>query len=351
MKNIESATKGGDSQSEEKPLKEGHVLFCSDDAGFSQLLVASYSLLEAADPRRKLRISIFTGGKSPLSSEHIKTLTERLAQYSFATLEVINIDPYLTSYYAAFYNPGVMWSVFTWARCFVGDVFKDEIGNVVYLDIDTFVRADLGELYELDLGDKVIATVYEDSRTESAARGNLDYWQSPLIDPAAERYFNAGVEVFNLEAVRKENLVAKAADWYTKHRDIATRCDQDALNGLLWNRVLPLPMAYNYCDGWCERQLKHSIHEKWWRGNPPRQVLEAIIAPRIIHFWGIKKPWRWNHRPERKCYEAAMRAVGLLGAKEHLSGATIPRRIVSALFSVYHNALRHLARYRLKRIG
>ncbi len=333
----------------ERPPKDGHVLFCSDDGGFPQLLMAIHSLLKAANPARKLRISVFTGGENCISDEHVETLSSLTAKRPFATLEVVDITSFLEKYRNAFYSPGVHGGMFTWARCFMGEIFEKECGNLVYLDIDTFVCVDLGALYDLDLGENVIAAVYEDSREEAADDCN-SHWTGGLVDLAAERYFNAGVGVFNLSAVRAENLLSRAVNWYATHRDSAACYDQDALNALCWNRVLPLPTAYNYSDGWCERQLKYSVRDKWWRGNAPQDVLDAIISPRIIHFWGPKKPWKWNRRPERKRYERAMREVGLLAADGHLEGSTVSRQILAALSDGYHAFLRQVAHYRRKRL-
>ncbi len=326
---------------------EGNVLFCSDDKGYMQLTVALYSLLKNAERDRPLCVSIFTGGDNMLSAEHYAALEELVAKYPFAKLRLVDVSSILTKYRVVFYNPNVPWGILTWARCFIGEVFKEEKGNVVYLDIDTLICSDLSELYELDLGTDVLAAVYEESRQEGMGRGAA-FWQGPIMDPRAERYFNAGVQVFNLAVFQKEHVLSVIADWYAQHRAEATRCDQDTLNALFWNRIRPLPPTYNYSDGWCERQLKHSCREKWWRGNSPCEVLEAIVAPRIIHFWGFKKPWAWNHRPEGKRYEQAMRDLGFLKRGEALPGTTLSRRLVSLFFSGYHAILRRLARYRLQ---
>ncbi len=331
-----------------RDAKEGHVLFCSDDKGYMQLTIALYSLLKHAETDRPLCVSIFTGGDNALSAEHYAALETLVTKYPFAKLDIVDVSPILVKYQTVFYNPNVPWGILTWARCFIGEVFKEEKGNIVYLDIDTLICSDLSELYELDLGSNVLAAVYEESRQEGMSRGAA-FWQGPIMDPRAERYFNAGVQVFNLHIFQSENILATIADWYSQHRVEATRCDQDALNALFWNRTHPLPIAYNYTDGWCERQIKHSCREKWWRGNPPCEVLGAIISPQIIHFWGQKKPWMWNYRPERKRYEQAMRELGFLKRGESLPNTTLLRRFIALFFSGYHAALRCLAHYRLQR--
>jgi len=331
--------------------RQGHVLFCSDDGGFLPLKVALYSLLRAAEPTRPLRVSVFTGGEGALSPAHRHELEALAAAKPGCRVDVIDVSAQLTRYHAAFFNPQARWGILTWARLFIGEVFASETGNIVYLDIDTFICRDLGELYDLDLGTDALAAVYEDSRAEGMVRDPACWTNAALLDPAATHYFNAGVLVFNLKLFRDENILARAADWYARRRDEAIRCDQDALNALLWDRVRPLPPKWNFSDGWCERQLKHAVREKAWRGNAPRTVLEAILSPAILHFWGKSKPWKWNHRPERKRYERAMRELGMLEKGRFLPGTTLPRRLVAVFFDMYHAVLRAVAAGRLAACG
>ena len=57
---------------------------------------------------------------------------------------------------------------------------------------------------------------------------------------------------------------------------------------------------------------------KFWQGNPPQECLEAALDPAILHFWGPKKPWKVSHRPYRKLYHEAMRAIGQTPPREPL---------------------------------
>ena len=63
---------------------------------------------------------------------------------------------------------------------------------------------------------------------------------------------------------------------------------------------------------------KRDTSAKYWQGNPPQECLEAALDPAILHFWGPKKPWKTCHRPYRKLYHEAMRAVGQVPPKEPL---------------------------------
>ena len=324
----------------------GHVLFCSDDRGFLPLTVALYSLLKSANPSRALRVSIFTGGEEALSPEHVARLRAVAEGYPFVALEVVDVSWLLARWHDAFFNPKSAWCMLMWARCFIGEIFREEKGNIVYLDIDTFVTDALDDLYDLDLGGNALAGVYESSRQEDQTRC-ASFWNCGLIDDSAERYFNSGVLVLNVEYFREEHVLEKLATWFVQNREKVFRDDQDALNALFWNRILPLPPAFNYTDGWCHRQLKHSVRQKWWRGNPPREILEAILNPRIIHYWSKSKPWKCNHRPERRRYERAMRELRFLPKGQTLPGTTFSRRLEVSFFDVWNAILRLIARIRL----
>ena len=331
--------------------RPGHVLYASDDNGYSQLCVAVFSLLWSADPCRRLRISVFTGDV-PLSAEHVAALESLASSMSFASLEVIDVGPLLSRYESAFANSGTHWGPMIWARCFVGEVFGEDVGNVVYMDIDTFVCRDLGELYDMDMSDcgdgrpLVLGAVCEEHR-ESAAPDDPAF-STGLIDPRAEQYFNSGFLVMNVGAFRDEGLLGKIVAWYEEHKSVAKRPDQDTLNCMFWDRTRFLHPRYNHCDGWLERQAKCSLSERHWRGNSPREVLEAVLDPSILHFWGSRKPWKWNHRPEGARYAAAMKCLGLVDGS--LPGTTPARRMVGALFAAYHALLRASVRRKLRKI-
>jgi len=331
--------------------RTGHVLYASDDNGFVQLAVAIHSLLAHADPTRRLRVSVFTGCGA-LTEPHCRRLRELAAPFPFAELAIIDIGEALERHRDAFARSGTHWGPMIWARCLIGEVFRTESGPIVYLDIDTLVCRDLGELYDLDMSDcgdgrpLVLGAVCEECRESGAAHDPL--WSNPLFDTRANRYFNSGFLVMNVVAFRAERLFDRIVAWYAAHKRDVQRPDQDALNCLFWDRTHFLHPRYNHCDGWLERQRKCPLTAAHWRGNAPREVLEAVLEPAILHFWGAKKPWHWNHRPEGARYAREMRQAGVLTGA--LPDTTLMRRVEGAFFTVYHKLLRRQAAARLGRL-
>lgn len=329
----------------DRASKSRHVVFATDDRGFLPLMVAVRSLLKSADKAFPLRVSILTGCGA-LTREHEAALLG-LAEGDEASLEVINCDDLMTRYRNVIGKENGVWGSMMWARCFIAECFPEAHGNIVYLDIDTFVCCDLAELYNLDLTGMVLAAVPE---TRRDARENPDpIWESDIMSSQATAYFNSGVLVMNVDAFREERLLPQIMDWYGVHRDAVTRPDQDALNCLFWARTVWLPARYNHCDGWLDRQFKQSANDAHWRGCPPREILEAILNPAILHYWGPKKPWKWNHRPEGRRYERCLRELGLVEGR--LPGTTPVRRIVGGFYEAYHAIARRIAAARLSRLS
>lgn len=128
---------------------------------------------------------------------------------------------------------------FTWMslmRLLLPDLVDCE--RILYLDVDTIVCEDLSMLWDLYMGDRWWAAV-----EESAG------WWKPFGMP----YFNAGVSLFNLEQMRKENIVQRFVE------DLNTNKyrfpDQDVLNRYaVPNKVIPLPTRYNeaFCTGYTD---------------------------------------------------------------------------------------------------
>lgn len=87
--------------------------------------------------------------------------------------------------------------------------------------------------------------------------------------PTSCKYFNTGVLLMNLKKWRKFHVCRKTVEFLQKNKD-ARFMDQDALNGVLYNKWLELPGKYNVqCDS--------GINE-----SP-----EAVV----IHYLCVFKPW------------------------------------------------------------
>jgi len=169
-------------------------------------------------------------------------------------------------------------SVSTMDRLFLPELLK-HLDKVLYLDIDILIQADVGELYDTELGNNVFAGKRTKLKTwanmiKPITRATMHFapekaWdiRKRLHDEAdlTSRTFNAGILVINLDLMRKENFT-------TEHLFLVEQCrmnDQDVFNIYSKDRVVEIGTEWNH------------VPAQDFNNNP-----------KIIHWAGPAKPWK-----------------------------------------------------------
>lgn len=153
----------------------------------------------------------------------------------------------------------------TYYRYLIAGLF-DDFETALYLDSDLIINGSLQDLWNIDLGDYYAAAV-PDSWIMA------DNYQYSLGFKENEFYFNAGVILFNLKAIRDSDLVEEFFSINKTCNDWIKFQDQDVLNIVLKNKVYRLDLKYNFT-------LKDSL-SNW------SQSKSALI----VHYTGVIKPW------------------------------------------------------------
>lgn len=284
------------------------VAFSCDDNGAKFLCVTVWSLLDRYRGSEPIRINVFEGFGGHSDGNKAK-LAEVVAKFPNASVRYVNVEEAIRPYGDLIMNrEKSRWNVFTWTPIFTPLLLADATGTVAHFDIDMLFNDDVSRLLDLDLGENLIAAVAEYGKGDPVITEAV--WGKGILPSEVERYFNTGTIVFNTAKCRAERTWEKILAWYRTHYDIADRIEQDAWNALYHDRTLLLPLRWNFHDRLIRSYPKRDIRAKYWQGNPPKECLEAAMNPAILHFWGPKKPWKPCHRPYRRLYHAAMRAVG-----------------------------------------
>ena len=152
-----------------------------------------------------------------------------------------------------------------------------ELDKILYLDCDIIVRQDLARLWEeIDLGDNYLGAVYE-----AAIEGQAERFRALGCDPA--KYFNSGFLLMNLKQMREENVSEKLLE--------ACRVpylefpDQDALNQVCQDRVLPLSPLYNSIRTFFIPKYKPDFVRQYGE-----ELWGKVQREATIHYTG-GKPW------------------------------------------------------------
>jgi lipopolysaccharide biosynthesis glycosyltransferase len=136
-------------------------------------------------------------------------------------------------------------SASTYARLFIPQLFRD-YKKVVFIDSDTVVKADLATLLDVNIGSNLVAAVKDIvmegfvkfgtmSESDDGIMPAEQYLKKTLGMTNPDEYFQAGIIVFNVEQMVKENTFAQLMSalkakkyWFL---------DQDIMNKVFFGRV------------------------------------------------------------------------------------------------------------------
>lgn len=222
-----------------------------------------------------------------------------------------------------------------WYRIYLPDLLP-ELDRVLYLDCDMLVVGDLTPLWRTGLDGHYLAAV--SNVLERDARD----WPRELGLERAGDYFNSGLLLLNLAALRRDGMPARLAAFGRESGRRLRWPDQDALNALLARRRLPLHPRWN-----CQNSLFYYPEARRTFGADA--IAEAVSDPAILHFegGGIVKPWHYLSRhPYRARYLEHRRATPWPEVVPE--GRTALNRLLRPLPTPWTIAI-HKARHRLRR--
>lgn len=182
-------------------------------------------------------------------------------------------------------------SVETYYRLIIPELMPD-YHKVLYLDCDMIVERDVSELYDIELGDNLVAAAKDVDAAGQINLGN-EKWKSYIIEDLGVaipyNYFQAGVLIFNLDGLRKATSINKLLEMAQTHR--YTYLDQDIMNIICKDRVVYLPQAWNVLMDWKEPNLSRMDIMKMAPRELYTEYIEARKNPYIVHYAGGQKPW------------------------------------------------------------
>ena len=171
-------------------------------------------------------------------------------------------------------------------RLLAHECLSAEVDKILYLDADLICLNDFRELYEVELGNQLYAAAShnEDGRL-------LDYVNKLRLNnfEMDSSYFNTGILLMNLEAIRHHVQRKDILDFIDKNRNRLILPDQDVLNGLYADRVMAIPdEIYNF-DARYSLIYQAKSQGKW-------DLTWVIDHTVFLHFAGRDKPWKSNYR-------------------------------------------------------
>jgi lipopolysaccharide biosynthesis glycosyltransferase len=270
------------------------VALGADERYSVPLAVAVRSLLDNAFDPRRLEIWILDGGLSPRTVERLwRSWEPTQARLSIVSADLDRLE--------GLPRMGSRLSSATYLRLFMPEMLTER-DRGIYLDADTLVLSDLGELWKVELQEQPIAAVQEAYVPYVSSDNGLMNWRDLGLEPDA-KYFNPGVMILDLARWREENITLKVIRYLTSQTEFVRWHDQDALNAVLAGRWRELDRVWNVTPYWDrpEHRLGSNV-----------DILQRV---RILHFLSDAKPWLpgYEHRGHLKLFQAYLRRTDWAG--------------------------------------
>jgi lipopolysaccharide biosynthesis glycosyltransferase len=236
---------------------------CAADRRFElPTIVLIYSIIRNSASSHQLRIHVFDGG---LSAE-CRALLSRMAAAAGTAIHFVRPREELLD--------GVRitrrFPIATWFRLLIPDMLPASLSRVIYLDTDILVNTRIEPLWHVELNECYLGARL--STLEVIANSRISE-SDELRDRSASPYFNAGVMLLNLVALRAEGVRERALEFARRYPQLTVWCDQDALNAVA-------------VDRWCPLQERWNSLVKDIRDSP------FVLDPNsVLHFLGPHKPW------------------------------------------------------------
>lgn len=164
-------------------------------------------------------------------------------------------------------------------------VLPNHLQRILYLDPDIVVINSISELYWTEFGDSYfVASEHKHFSHITRAFNKLR-----LNTPRAHGYFNTGVLLMNLHSLRNEVILGNVFQYIKKNKRKLILPDQDVLNALYWDKVIPVDCyRFNYEARYY--QLSKLII------NNKRDLQWIQTNTVFIHYCGKKKPWKYKNK-------------------------------------------------------
>ncbi|GFO47457.1 UDP-glucose:glycoprotein glucosyltransferase 1 [Plakobranchus ocellatus] len=172
---------------------------------------------------------------------------------------------------------------------FLDVLFPLDVKKFIFVDADQIVRADLQELYDLDLGGAPYGyTPFCDSRKEMDGFRfwNSGYWKSHL---AGRKYHISALYVVDLKKFRRIAAGDRLRGQYqglSQDPNSLSNLDQDLPNNMIHQvAIKSLPQEWLYCETWCSEDTKPQAKTIDLCNNPLTKEPKLKAAMRIVPEW------------------------------------------------------------------
>lgn len=225
-------------------------IFMAVDNNYIPFLgVALKSIIDNVSQQNRYEIKVLY---TSVTEENKKKIEEY--QTENVGIEFVNLSYKLQEIQEKLYTRNYF-SNTTYFRLFIPELYPD-YDKAVYIDSDTITLVDIAKLYNTEMGDNLIAGIPDGA--VQAIPIFQDYVEKVVGVSNYNNYFNAGIIVMNLKALREYKFQEKFLYMLEKIKFEVAQ-DQDYLNRLCKGRVKLLGFEWNRMPAMGEQEGERNI--------------------------------------------------------------------------------------------
>ena len=225
-------------------------IFMAVDNNYIPFLgVALKSIIDNVSQQNRYEIKVLY---TSVTEENKKKIEEY--QTENVGIEFVNLSYKLQEIQEKLYTRNYF-SNTTYFRLFIPELYPD-YDKAVYIDSDTITLVDIAKLYNTEMGDNLIAGIPDGA--VQAIPTFQDYVEKVVGVSNYNNYFNAGIIVMNLKALREYKFQEKFLYMLEKIKFEVAQ-DHDYLNRLCKGRVKLLGFEWNRMPAMGEQEGERNI--------------------------------------------------------------------------------------------
>lgn len=246
------------------------IFFSADDNYIPCLSVALKSLEENVSDENNYKVIVLHTGMTDEGKNAIKEMETYNVKVDFFDITEItkNMGEELLLRCRDYYSPTIYY------RMFIPSLFP-QYDKALYLDSDIVVRDDIAKLYNTELGSNYVGAITD--AVANSCPELVEYVVKNLGLNDGKEYFNSGVLVMNLKAMRDDKIKEKFVYLLMNYNLDTIAPDQDYLNLFCKGKVVYIPETWDKMPDFGEPIPVQKLH--------------------LIHYNMFRKPWLYEDVP------------------------------------------------------
>ena len=273
------------------PIKK-HIkvvpVFLTINNGYAPYAAAAiHSLTQKCDKKRYYRVIILHDGLNWVNRVRLRSLVTKNVAIQFKKITHNLYLKAIVKYCSKRKGAGDFFSAAVYYyRFFIPRLFP-MYNKCVYIDSDTILRGDVGELFDIELDDKTVAATIDPKVTVIP---EFRHYVDKAVGVPHDEYVNDGVMVMDLKKMRKMKYLSQMIELIQEYDADLVAPDQDYLNVVLRGQILHL--------------------DPKWNAEPVENLPRSV---KLVHFNLFNKPWHYKNVPQEKLFWNAARGTGFYG--------------------------------------